>query len=150
MGSRADKAVELFGSGCSCSQAIAVAFAPAVGVDETTARKAATGFSGGMRTGQVCGALSGVILIFGMKFGPETAADTAARDQTYKKVVDFLTQFEKEHGSVLCRELLGFDIQTKDGYKAAKEKGLFKKRCPEFVWRAAELLEGMITDDLTD
>ena len=70
MGQRAIKARELFKSGCNCSQAVFLAFADRYGIDDDTALKLASSFGGGMgRSREVCGALSGALMVNGMETG---------------------------------------------------------------------------------
>ena len=58
----------------------------------------------------------------------------------------FAERFITRNGSIVCRELLGCDISTSEGLKAAKKEKHFKKRCPKFVQDAAEILEEMLRD----
>jgi hypothetical protein len=47
-------------------------------------------------------------------------------------------------GSLICRELLGCDISTPDGFQSAKERELFSTVYPRFVQDAAKIVEEMI------
>jgi hypothetical protein len=55
--------------------------------------------------------------------------------------VEFLEAFKAEQGSILCRELLGYDILKENELAIIKEKGLFKTLCPKLVESAALILE---------
>lgn len=95
-------------------------------------------FGGGIaRTAQLCGAVSGALIVIGLAHGNTSAADPASRDRTYEVTKEFLRSFSECHGSTTCRDLLGVDIATPDGRKTAMETGLFKTRCPVFVRDAA-------------
>ena len=65
------------------------------------------------------------------------------RDEVYAALGDFVTQFQKRHHSVVCKELLGCDISTLAGARKATGEGLFRTICPKLVQDAAEILEGM-------
>ena len=64
---KSEKAVELFLKGYNCSQAVFGAFADALGVSEETAFKLAAPFGGGVgRLREVCGAVSGMLMVLGL------------------------------------------------------------------------------------
>jgi hypothetical protein len=69
--------------------------------------------------------------------------DEAARERTYGAARAFLDRFRAEQGSVTCRDLLGVDIGTPEGHRAAAEGGLFRTRCPGFVRAAARLVDAL-------
>jgi len=69
--------------------------------------------------------------------------DEAARERTYDAARAFLDRFRQEHGSDVCRELLGVDIGTAQGREAAMSGGLFGSRCPGFVRTAARLVAAL-------
>jgi C_GCAxxG_C_C family probable redox protein len=143
---RADQAVETFEQGFNCSQAVLAAFAPSLGLDRTAALKLAAGFGGGMGTmGDACGAVTGALMALGLKFGHTAAGDKAGKQRIYALVRQFATQFKARHGSITCRDLLGFDIGTPEGMKQALERDTHHTVCPKFVRDAAEIVEGMLT-----
>jgi C_GCAxxG_C_C family probable redox protein len=144
MDPRVKQAVAMFNESYSCSQAIVAAYGDRFGLDKNTALKIASGLGGGIgRTGSVCGAVTGAILILGLKYGTTNPKDKNAKFETYKKVQDFCEEFKTRAGSLICRELLGFDFMTPDGELRAKQPGAFE-HCPEFVQIAAEILESML------
>lgn len=142
---RADRALELFRGGFSCSQAVAGAFAPDLGLDAETALRLSQGFGGGIaRQADWCGALTGAILVIGLKHGRTRAEDDAARDKTYALVRELLARFTAEHGEVKCRDLLGCDLGTAEGRKTIDALRLHQTRCEEYVRDAALLLEDLL------
>ena len=56
------------------------------------------------------------------------------------------TGFAEKNGSYICNELLGCDIRTEEGVKAAREKGLFTDFCPKMVADAVDLLEEILIE----
>ena len=141
---RPDKAVELFASGLNCSQAILSAFAEGSGLDPALAAKLAGGFGGGMgRTAGTCGAVTGALLVLGLRHGTASADDKAAKENTYRLARDFMARFQARNQALECRALLGCDISTPAGIETAKAKGLFGSVCPKMVRDAAEILEEM-------
>lgn len=113
-----------------------------MGLDRELALKVAGAFGGGMaRMGEQCGAVTGAFMVIGLKHGKTKTGDDGARERTYELVEEFVTRFKSRHGSICCRELLGYDLNSPEGRKAAYEKGLFTTLCPQLVRDATEILE---------
>jgi C_GCAxxG_C_C family probable redox protein len=136
-----DRAVELFSGGCACSQAILGTFGPRFGLDEDRGMRVAAGFAGGMRMAETCGAVTGALMVLGLARCGDNCRTADERQSAYGAVVAFEDDFRRLHGSLVCRELLGCDISTPEGAAAARERGLFRSRCDQFVRAAAGLLE---------
>lgn len=148
---RVQKAVQLFLEGYSCSQSICAAFCEQVDLDREIILRLAAGFSGGIgRQGRTCGALSGAVIILGLFAGSHDHSDKDARDKTHALVRELFSEFADYYGSVDCRDILGLDISTKDGYARAKEQKLFETVCPRFVQSTAILLEEFISRELNN
>lgn len=142
---RPERAVSLFRQGFSCSQAVAAAFAPDLGLDRDTALRLSQPFGGGIaRRADWCGALTGAFLAIGLEHGRVRAEDAAARDKTYALVNELVRRFEARHGAVRCRDLLGCDIGTPEGQRQAEERKLHQTKCEELVRDAAALLEEIL------
>lgn len=140
-----DKAVEAFSTGFTCSAAVFSAFSRELGLDVETARKVACGFGAGIsRTGNICGAVSGAVLVIGLKYGKVDAGDDRATDKTRALVREFIRQFTERHGSVNCTKLLGCNLDDPAEYVQARDGGLFKTRCPMYVRDAADILDRIL------
>jgi C_GCAxxG_C_C family probable redox protein len=139
-----DVAVELFRSGCACSQAILGVYGPRFGLDQGQALRVSAGFAGGMRLAETCGAVTGAFMVFGLAHCSDACRQMEGRKAAYAAVTSFAERFARRHGSLVCRELLGCDMTTPEGAKIAQEKGLFRTKCVELVRGAAELLEEML------
>ena len=64
----AEKAIKLYKEEFNCSQAIFSAYTEELGIDEQTAVRVASSFGGGIaRTGKTCGAVTGALMVIGMK-----------------------------------------------------------------------------------
>jgi C_GCAxxG_C_C family probable redox protein len=138
-------AVSLFQKGFSCSQAVLAASCDRFGLDREMALRIAAGFGGGMgRMAQTCGAVSGAFMIIGLKHGSVDAEERAAKDKTYEAMKEFANRFIARHGSLICRDLLGCDISTPEGFQLAKKKKLYAVVCPGLVKTAPEIVEEMI------
>jgi C_GCAxxG_C_C family probable redox protein len=141
---RVERAVEEFSTGLNCSQAVLAAYADDLGVDPTMSQKIACGFGGGMgRTGGVCGAVTGAIMVIGLKSCAHAPRDAIVKVRTYSLVQAFMEEFAARHDALACRDLLGCDISTTEGFEQARAAGLLQERCPQFVSDAVEILEEM-------
>jgi C_GCAxxG_C_C family probable redox protein len=126
--------------GFNCSQAVFSTYAQ--GIDQETALKIASGFGGGMgRMGETCGAVTGAMMVLGLRFGADQP-DREAKERVYARIREFADRFQARNGSTFCRDLLGCDISTPDGYEQAKI--LFPTVCPKYVRDACEILEEML------
>jgi C_GCAxxG_C_C family probable redox protein len=138
------KAVELFRNGCACSQALVATYGPRYGLSESHALRLASGFAGGMRMAETCGAVTGAYMILGLAKSGSDCNVAEGRQAAYDAVVALSKAFRERQGSLTCRELLGCDISTPEGAQAARDAGLFRTKCPEFVRCAAELVEELL------
>ena len=140
---RINLASSRFSEGFSCSQSVLAAFAPELGLDADAALRVSAAFGGGMgRTGGTCGAVTGALMVLGLKYGA-TVPDPVARERTYALTREFVARFEARHGATACADLLGVNIGTPEGQTAARAANLFKATCPGLVATAAAIIEEM-------
>lgn len=143
--SRINEAKTYFEGDWNCCQSVIMAYGPQFGLPKDTSARIGTSFAGGLaRRGEVCGAVTGSLMVIGLKYGMEKETDSQKRDKTYELVNEFMNRFQKKHEYLRCRDLLECDISTPQGRKTAQEKGLFKTLCPKFVESAAEILEDIL------
>jgi C_GCAxxG_C_C family probable redox protein len=142
---RIETAVQRFTNGYNCAQAVFTTYAPPFGIGEGDALRIATGFGGGMgRLQEVCGAVTGAFLAIGACCGMRQPADEAAKDETYGLVHELGRRFASLHGSLLCRDLLGCDLNTEEGKARFKAQKLKDTKCVGYVREACKLLEKML------
>jgi C_GCAxxG_C_C family probable redox protein len=128
-----------FGQNFNCAQAVFSSFAAQYGIDEDSALRMTSPFGGGIgRSGNVCGAISGALLAFGLKYGSSTPE---GKEETYRRTQDFLQRCIARQGSILCRDLIQCDISTPEGMSKAKESGVFQQVCPKVIREVIETLE---------
>jgi C_GCAxxG_C_C family probable redox protein len=145
MSEKVEAAVACFREGFNCSQAILSVWGGEFGLERETALRVSSAFGAGMgRLGEVCGAVTGALIVIGLKHGQTEAKDKETKERNYSLVRDFVGRFRSRNGSLLCRELLGCDLTTAEGMETAKQKGLFTERCPRFVRDAGEILEDVL------
>ena len=119
---RVETALQLYRNGFNCAQSVLGAFAEAYGLPEETALQLACGLGGGLRSGEVCGAISGAALVVGLKYGHCRAGDREAKQLCYAKTVELMEQFRARKGVVCCRDILGCDLSTPEGREKAKDQ----------------------------
>ena len=141
--SRKETAMEYFAQGYNCSQAVALAFADLLPIEPEVLAKLTCSFGGGMgRLREVCGAVSGMFTVVGLLYGSASPEDPAAKSAHYARIQELAREFEKENGSIVCRELLGLSIKHDNPSPEARTPAYYKKRpCKELVGCAAEILE---------
>ena len=133
MSEQVKKASELYISGLYCSQAVLGAFCEKYNIDESIAFRISFGLNSGCRCADVCGAVSGALLVVGLKHGDDKVIGNL-------KTEEYISIFKEKNGSIICRDLLGCDISTPDGKEKALIKNLFKTRCVDMVTSAAQIL----------
>jgi C_GCAxxG_C_C family probable redox protein len=140
-----DAAPKLFDKGLNCAQSVLAARSDLTGLSVTDSLKIASGFGAGMAKMQhICGAATGAYMVIGALHGRVNPDDEAARDKTYGLIEEFNRRFEDIHGSLNCRELLGVDLQSKEGIEEAEREGYFQSRCAKFVEDAEKILDEIL------
>ncbi len=142
---RFEKAAQKFKDGYCCSQAVLFSFADKAGISEDLALKMADGFGAGMgRKQEVCGAVSGAVLLLGLLYGRGENDGEDKHELTYDLVRAFIARFETKHGAVTCLELLGdIDLNTPEGQSRFKAENR-RETCAQYVMDAVKILEKII------
>ena len=140
-------ATDAFCRGYNCSQAVAVAFCDLMGMTESQAAKLASSFGGGMgRMREVCGGVSGMLLVAGILYGYDTPGDDAAKKKHYTLVQKLAGQFREQAGSIVCREIL--KNPPSDPNPTPRTAEFYQKRpCMRMVALAADILERHILEN---
>jgi C_GCAxxG_C_C family probable redox protein len=143
---RGTKAAELFLNGYNCAQAVAVAFSDLTGLDEQLSARLASSFGGGMgRMREVCGAVSGMLMVAGVLYGYDTPGDDAVKKAHYTLVQNLSGEFREKNGSIICREIL--KNPPSDPAPSPRTAEYYASRpCARMVYTAANILEAYIKD----
>ncbi|MBN1428525.1 MAG: C_GCAxxG_C_C family protein [Anaerolineae bacterium] len=146
MTNKAETAVSKFSGGYNCAQSVLYAFCDDLHLDKELALKIACGFGAGMgRNEEVCGAVTGGIMVLGLKYGRGENDDRAVTEQTYRKIRYLMEEFAKKNGSCICRQLLGScDLTTDEGKKQFQENDLMNRVCKPCVKSAVEIVGSII------
>jgi C_GCAxxG_C_C family probable redox protein len=143
MQSKKEIASEKFKNGYNCAQSILYAFRDEGNLDEEIALKMTTGLGAGMgRKVEICGAVTGGILVLGFRHGRGSKDDPSVSEKTYDKTRELMDRFTAKHGTYNCRQLLnGCDLATEEGKLRFKEENLRNETCLKCVESVAEILE---------
>ena len=140
-----EDAISLFKKGFRCSQAMLSTYGNQFGLDQELALKLASPFGAGMGSlGNTCGAVTGAIMVLGLKYGHSKVGELKKKEKANQITKDFVEKFKSRNGSVMCRELLDCDISTPEGRNKAIEEKLFIEICPNLVRDSAEILEELL------
>ena len=143
--SKAEETKKQFEKGFHCAPAILSTYSEQFGLDKALALKIACGFGAGIgRMGRTCGAVTGALMVIGLKHGQVNLADQESSQSTYTLVKEFINRFTTIHGSIECKELIGYDLSDSSELSLARDSGVFQKKCPGFVYDAACILEDVL------
>jgi len=123
-----------------------LSFKDYLGIQDSVIPKLATGFGGGIaRKGSLCGAFTGSIMAIGMKLGRADPRDKEAVAKVYGKCREFWNQFEKEFGSNVCYNLIGFHLDNEGERQKWLASGGMEK-CADIVEKTAQMLCDSLAD----
>jgi C_GCAxxG_C_C family probable redox protein len=128
-----ERAMKLHGNGCNCCQSVLLTFCDELGVDPVTAFKMGEGFGlgmGGMEN--TCGALSGAIMLAGLKNSDGDLDHPKTKAGTYKICRDLTEAFKEKTGALVCRDLKGIDT------------GKVLCSCPKCIDSAVQIVEEIL------
>jgi C_GCAxxG_C_C family probable redox protein len=115
--------------------------------DKTQATKMATPFGGGVaRWGTICGAVAGGAMGLGFCYGSTRGEEKENRDKTYAKVQQMIREFEKEFGTIQCKDLIHLNLLDPADRKKYQEMNL-RPRCAQFVARSAENVRKLLKEE---
>ncbi len=138
-------AKERFAQGLNCSQAVFAAFAAQAGLSEKVALQIASPFGAGLaRQGNVCGAVTGALMALGIQRGTDSPQ---GKEETYRLAQQFVARFKATYGTILCKDLIGYDVSNAEGLQAARDSRIFATICPAVVEHAARLLEEFLANN---
>lgn len=128
-----ERAARLHGNGYNCCQAVLLTFCNELGVDPVTAFKIGEGFGlgmGGMEN--TCGALSGAIMLAGLKNSDGDLDHPKTKAGTYRISRELTEAFKEQTGALVCRDLKGIDT------------GKVLCSCPKCIDSAVQIVEEIL------
>ena len=139
-----EKALQYFTEGANCAQAVVLAFKDELGMDEKTAARLASSFGGGIgRLREVCGAVSGMMMVYGLLKGYDDLHDPELKKAHYANVQALAAKFREENGSIICRDILSLRRdENNDATPTPRDAQFFHSRpCLNCVASAARILD---------
>ena len=147
---KGDIAFENFNKGMNCAQSVLLAFREETGLEEETLLKLSLPFGGGMgRLRLTCGAVTGMIMAYGLIKGVGTVPTHDEKMDNYKGVQFLTDEFKKlNRGTIICAELLGLKEPEGTFVPEVRTEEYYKKRpCGELCRIAAEILESYLKNN---
>ncbi len=140
-------AAKLFMDGYNCAQAVIIAFSDVIGMDEKTCAKLSSSFGGGMgRMREVCGAVSGMLMVAGLLYGYDGPEEGEVKKEHYARVQELAGKFREETSSIICREIL--KNPPSDPNPSPRTTEYYKQRpCVRMVTLAVRVLEQYIAEN---
>ena len=144
-------ACENFLKGYSCAQAVACAFCEEMGMEEAQAAKIISSFGGGMgKMREVCGSVSGALMVLGAVRGYSDPRDDEGKKAHYARVQEFARRFKAEHDTIICRELLA-NVKLKKENTSEPEKRTAEyyntRPCVRFLETSARIVSEMLAEE---
>lgn len=151
---RTAKARRLFKEeGYNCCQAVVLAYNDIFGIDDDVAAAMSSGFGGGMgRMREVCGSVSGMVMLAGLIAPATDPSVKVDRTRNYALVQQMTGKFKEINGSIICKELLGLvpfgshqAIPSESPEPSDRTPEYYKKRpCEELVGISARIVGEII------
>ena len=141
--SRTKQAVETFYEGYNCAQSVFATYADCFGMDRETALRMSNAMGAGVgRMREVCGAVSSMAMLAGLKEGNSNPQDEEAKERIYARVRQMSERFRKENGSIICKELLGITEVEESAKPQPRTREYYESRpCPHLIECAARIIE---------
>lgn len=143
MKTKAEIARDLFLEGYNCSQAVFGAFCEDFGISFKDGVILSSGFGGGFaRKREVCGAISGGVMVLSLLHEYSDPADRGGKVELYLEIRDYISEFESIKGSIVCRELLSLLEKSSTPVPEERTPDYYKKRpCAANIYLSAQLIE---------
>lgn len=143
---RTEYALSLFKSGYNCAQSVFAAYADLLGMDTETALKMSSAMGGGIgRMREVCGTVSAMAMLAGLKEGNADPENEEAKEHIYALVRRMSALFKEQQGTIICRELLGIEGMEESAKPSIRTPEFYASRpCGRIIACAAEIIEDVL------
>lgn len=141
------KASDIHSKGFNCAQSVLLSLSDMTGLGEKASLAIAGGFGGGMRAAEVCGAVSGAVMALGLMFPFTDGEDSGAKDRIAALTREFHKRFREKNETIICRSLLGYDMEKPEEFAKIKEQGLIAKICPALMDSAEAIVRDIVREN---
>lgn len=114
-----------------CAQVTAGTLMEILGISDDSLLKAASFFAGGSKRCLTCGAISGALIILGVRFGRIPDDGTEEKEDAVNPAMELIDMFMSEYGTTNCCELTGFDFRDPAQFQTFKDTPDAKQKCTE-------------------
>ena len=142
--SKKEKVMGLFHNDLNCAQSVFSVYGKDYGIDEKAAKSIAAGFGSGIgKTQQICGAISGAVMVLGAEYFDENNK-AESKEKVYGKTRELIKSFEEKNKCSDCRNLIGIDISTEEGLLKACDMDVFNIKCRKYLSDVCDILDELI------
>lgn len=141
-----ESVAEKFTKGFDCSQVVLEHFAEELHISSELANKVSACFGGGMAKGETCGAVSGALMVLGLKYGQYDENHMEQKEIMGAKRAEFYEKLAQKYPSCLCKELLGHDISQPGEFEKVLDSGLLLDFCPVLVSDIIEIIKEILSE----
>lgn len=119
-----EEAVLIHQTGCNCAQSVLAACGKYTGLERETALRVAEGFGGGVRSGEICGAISGAVMAIGLIEPDKRKAATLSRQcvECFRRDFGCVRCVELKQNRVSCDALIAYGAQHIEDLMNQKEQ----------------------------
>jgi C_GCAxxG_C_C family probable redox protein len=117
-----------------CAQVVVATFLEILGIQDEMVLMAASCFAGGGKRCLTCGALSGGLMVLGLKFGRRRLEDgVEAEEAALEPACDLIDRFKEVYDATDCCELTGYYLGDPSQFQAFLESPEALEKCDERV-----------------
>ena len=131
--------------GYNCAQGVLAAFSDLTGLSEAESVTVAGCFGMGAGSGELCGAVTGAIMVFGLMTPADTNDPINSKLRAVAQGREFVKRFSEKFDAVRCEVLLPKALTADDTTPAAKTLGI-TDHCSILAVTAAEIVEKMLRE----
>lgn len=117
-----------------CAQIVTGTFMEILGISDDLVLMAASCFSGGSKRCLTCGAISGGLIVLGVKYGRQKLEDDIeAVEKSLDPAMELVDRFMNDYNTTNCCELTGFDFRNPDQFQLFKDSPEANQKCAERI-----------------
>lgn len=133
--------------GFNCAQSVLVSFADDFSLDRDMALRIAGTMGGGIRSGEVCGAVLGASCAVGLQYGHDDPEDVDSKAKCSEKAEELICKFKEIHDNVCCRDLLGYDINALTQEQFNEQREQQAKQCQKYICDCVKIADEIIKEN---
>jgi len=135
------EAIERFRSSFNCSQSVLSSMAGKIETDVSFLEKVSSGFGGGMgHMQETCGAVTGSFMAISLYCGNKYCDNHERKEEAYKLIKKFDSEFKKLHKTTNCRELIGYELDSPLDHDRAVENNVLERICEKCISDSLDIL----------